>query len=288
MNNSYKLMILMGSAIFCSTIQAFLNPFSQTVIRRSAHTIRSTQTRNISFLTHKHVATLLKKSNTFGTLKTLRENPADQRMVASIFLQRFALNTGAAFTVVHTLNTGFLTTTALYGTALTNAIRGSLQEYRQFLQLNAIRRDLQNLTIIAENNFAKIDLNFVEIKDGLVTNYSAIKTAEDKLSNQIIEVHAELGKTTNSTKKIIYQVEGNLSKQIRGTESTLSTQITQTQETLANRLQNGKEALEIQFKEIAKKINLTQKQLQSLLSGQQTLSDNQKIILDTMIKSLNQ
>ena len=70
MNNSYKFIIIMGNAIFCSTVQAFLSPLGQTVIKRSAHTIRNTQARNMSFLTHKNVIAFLKISNTYVALNT--------------------------------------------------------------------------------------------------------------------------------------------------------------------------------------------------------------------------
>lgn len=279
MKNLYKIVVITISILSSSFTEAFLAPVARTFINRSGPIIRNVPVRNFSFSPNNPVVTLLKRTQTFQTLKTLQQNPTDHKMFGSFFLQHFILNSAAAVGATQVFNTGLLLSGAVYSTALGNVIRGSLREYRQFLQHNAVRRDLEALKKITESNFSII-------KEDLTHANNAIKTAEENVTKQIGEVRTELGTKIDSTTHTISQFEANLHKQIKGTESILSTQIDRFQGTLETKMGNSQEILETQLEQIATKLNLTQEQVKAILTSQQSLGTNQNKMLDIMIQSL--
>lgn len=279
MKNLYKIVVITISILSYSSTEAFLAPITQTFINRSGPIIRNVPVRNFSFSPNNPVVSLLKRTQTFQTLETLQKNPADHTLFRSFFLQHFMLNSAAAVGATQVFNTGFLLSGAVYGAALGNVLRGSLREYRQFLQHNAVRRDLETLKKMVESNFSIV-------KKDLTHANNAIKTAEESLTKQIGKVHAELGTKIDSTTHTISQSEANLHKQIKGTESILGTQIDRVQGTLETKMGNSQEILETQLGQIATKLNLTQEQVKAILTSQQSLGTNQNKMLDIMIQSL--
>lgn len=196
------------------------------------------------------IAKRLTNHATIKMIKKLQKNPEEKKIVMHIFGQQILLKSSAAFGFTHLTGSNFSTGVLLQTLALGWAISSTKNKYEKFLESQLIKQELYKIEAQIESTKKELG--------------KKIETTHEQLHDDIISTQTLLSQRMQDTEK-------HLDTHIETAKIALLTQLGTTEQKILSHL-NLQSAV-------------THCQLEQLLKNYKEFNDNQKRILEIILKT---